>query len=71
MLSKDYVPQARLSQHLKDVRLILEQGKTNDVHLHLSDLHRRILEAGVEAGWGDYDNSAVFEILRRRLAECP
>ncbi len=69
MLFKDYAPQARLSQHLKDVRLILEQGKTNDVHLHLSDLHRRILEAGVESGLGDYDNSAVFEILRRRLLE--
>ncbi len=69
MLSKDYTPQARLSQHLKDVRLILEQGREKGLTLHVSELHRRILEAGVASGMGDYDNSAVLEILREGLRE--
>ena len=37
MLSGDFEPQARLSQHLKDVRLILAAGKQSGAMLPLSD----------------------------------
>ena len=34
--------------------------------LSLTSLHKQILEAGMSLGMGDLDNSAVFEILRRK-----
>lgn len=54
-------PQARLSQHLKDVRLILERGATTP----LSALHRELLEKVEALGFGDKDNSAILEAFRK------
>jgi 3-hydroxyisobutyrate dehydrogenase-like beta-hydroxyacid dehydrogenase len=65
MLGRDFAPQARLSQHLKDVRLILEAGERTGAVLPLSLLHRQLLETAEAAGFGDSDNSAVIEIFRR------
>lgn len=65
MLSRDFEPQARLSQHLKDVMLILELGRHAGVQLPASELHRRLLSAGAEAGLGSLDNSAIIEVLRK------
>lgn len=59
MIEGDFEPQARLSQHLKDVRLIIDAGAHLDVVLPLSKLHQRLLEAVEAAGFGDEDNSAV------------
>lgn len=67
MLSGDFQPQAKLSQHLKDVDLILALGKRTGVDLPVSQLHRRMLDAGVVSGLGELDNSAIIEVLRRRL----
>jgi 3-hydroxyisobutyrate dehydrogenase-like beta-hydroxyacid dehydrogenase len=64
MLTRDYEPQARLSQHLKDVRLILETGGRTGAALPLSLLHRELLERAEAAGLGDADNSAVIEVFR-------
>jgi len=64
MLRRDYTPQARLSQHLKDVRLMLASAGEAGLALPLSDAHRRILERAEELGWGDSDNSALIEALR-------
>src|SRR5262249_22050464 len=44
MLHRDFVPEARLSQHLKDVRLILAAGERAGADLPLSTLHRELLE---------------------------
>jgi 3-hydroxyisobutyrate dehydrogenase-like beta-hydroxyacid dehydrogenase len=60
MIDRDFAPQARLSQHLKDVRLILEQGTRTGVDLPLSRLHEQLLSRLELAGWGDLDNSAIF-----------
>ena len=58
MATRNYQsPQARLSQHLKDVRLMLEAGG----FLPLSETHRQLLEAAESLGFGDSDNSAVAE----------
>lgn len=69
MLARDFRPQAKLAQHLKDVRLILELGRSVDTQLPVSELHRTVLEAGVAAGLGELDNSAVLEVLRRKLID--
>ena len=60
MLSRDFEPQARLSQHLKDVRLILESGERSGIDLPLSTVHRELLERVEAAGYGSEDNSAVI-----------
>jgi 3-hydroxyisobutyrate dehydrogenase-like beta-hydroxyacid dehydrogenase len=65
MLQGDFTPEARLSQHLKDVRLILAAGDRAGAPLPLSALHREILEKAEAAGLGAQDNSAVIEMWRQ------
>ena len=50
-----FEPQARLSQHLKDVRLILEEGGSSP----FSEVHERLLAELEAAGYGSEDNSAI------------
>jgi 3-hydroxyisobutyrate dehydrogenase-like beta-hydroxyacid dehydrogenase len=67
MIHRDFSTQARLSQHLKDVRLILEQGLKLDQELPLSKLHAFLLSELEQRGLGDLDNSAIIEAwLRER-----
>lgn len=61
MLAQDYQPQARLSQHLKDVRLILAAAARVGAHVPLSRLHERLLSQAEAAGCGDLDNAAIFK----------
>lgn len=63
MLTGDFTPEARLSQHLKDVRLILEHGAAAGLPMTLSAAHREILEAAEAAGLGALDNSALIKVL--------
>jgi 3-hydroxyisobutyrate dehydrogenase-like beta-hydroxyacid dehydrogenase len=60
MLTGDFAPQARLKQHLKDVRLILEAARRMEAKTPLSDVHQQMLAKLVEQGHGDEDNSAVL-----------
>ena len=64
MLKGDFAPQARLSQHLKDVRLILSLGKKNKAKLPLSTLHRKLLEQVEASGGGELDNSAIIKAFK-------
>jgi 3-hydroxyisobutyrate dehydrogenase-like beta-hydroxyacid dehydrogenase len=65
MIVGDFAPQARLRQHLKDVRLILQAAGPE--RSPLSALHEGLLQALVDRGYGDEDNSAVI----RAFAETP
>lgn len=58
MVSRDFTPQARLRQHLKDVRLIVAAAAT--ARTPFSELHAELLESLVADGFGDEDNSAVI-----------
>lgn len=60
MLTGDFSPQARLSQHSKDVRLILASGEQTGARLPLSQLHAQLLAEREAAGDGDLDNSAII-----------
>jgi 3-hydroxyisobutyrate dehydrogenase-like beta-hydroxyacid dehydrogenase len=60
MLRRDFRPQARLRQHLKDVRLILDQAARSGARVPLSEAHHELLERVVELGGSDDDNSAVI-----------
>jgi 3-hydroxyisobutyrate dehydrogenase len=66
MIAGDYTPQARLAQHLKDVRLIQALAKRHGTSTSLTDVHQALLEAAVNLGYGDADNSAVIEAYRRK-----
>ncbi len=68
MIAKDFSPQAKLSQHLKDVRLILDAAKANGLALALADTHRQLLERAESLGLGELDNSAIIEAMRSRQA---
>jgi 3-hydroxyisobutyrate dehydrogenase-like beta-hydroxyacid dehydrogenase len=65
MIDEDFTPQARLSQHLKDVRLILKQAQSAGVELPASALHQELLSRVNEAGDGGLDNSAVIRAWGR------
>jgi len=60
MLHHDFTVEARLSQHLKDVRLILAAARTYHAKTPLSEVHRRLLEELEAAGYGEVDNSAII-----------
>jgi 3-hydroxyisobutyrate dehydrogenase-like beta-hydroxyacid dehydrogenase len=60
MLSRDFRPQARLAQHLKDVRLIQQMAEQVEQRLPLTEVHRRLLERAVELGFGPGDNCAII-----------
>ena len=61
MVEGDFAPEARLSQHLKDVRLILSAGERAGARLPLSSLHERLLAELEAAGYGGSDNSAILK----------
>jgi 3-hydroxyisobutyrate dehydrogenase-like beta-hydroxyacid dehydrogenase len=66
MIEGEYRPQARLKQHHKDVRLMLEAARSAGIDLPLSKLHDQLLTEAEAAGWGDADNAAIIEVWRGR-----
>jgi 3-hydroxyisobutyrate dehydrogenase-like beta-hydroxyacid dehydrogenase len=66
MVGGDFEPQARLTQHLKDVRLILAEAERTGATVPLSELHRDLLDRLVAAGFGDSDNAAVIRAFEER-----
>jgi 3-hydroxyisobutyrate dehydrogenase-like beta-hydroxyacid dehydrogenase len=64
MVDGEFAPQARLSQHIKDVRLILEEASRGGATLPLSALHLELLEQAEAAGLGDLDNSAIVRVIQ-------
>jgi 3-hydroxyisobutyrate dehydrogenase-like beta-hydroxyacid dehydrogenase len=66
MVAGDFSTQARLSQHLKDLRLISQAAAAGNQQLPLTALHQQLLEEAETAGFGDMDNSAVIHAVRNR-----
>ena len=66
MLTRDFAPEGRVKQHLKDVHMMLEQGERLGQELPTLKVHRDVLEACVRAGEAERDNSIVVEEIRRR-----
>ena len=62
MANRNYEPpQALISQHLKDVKLILSESKKSNAIVPLSHLHRELLDTLESRGFGKFDNSAIVE----------
>jgi 3-hydroxyisobutyrate dehydrogenase-like beta-hydroxyacid dehydrogenase len=69
MAQREYSTQARLSQHRKDVGLILELAQRVGAAAPASGLHLELLTRGVDDGLGDLDNAAIVEVLRAMAAK--
>jgi 3-hydroxyisobutyrate dehydrogenase-like beta-hydroxyacid dehydrogenase len=63
MIRGDFAPEARLSQHLKDVRLIVDTGQQAGLPMPFSAAHRDVLESAESAGLGELDNSSIIRVL--------
>jgi 3-hydroxyisobutyrate dehydrogenase-like beta-hydroxyacid dehydrogenase len=69
MLNGDFAPQARLSQHLKDVRLMLAAAERSGQKLPLTERHRDLLEQAEALGLGGLDNSAILRVLESKSTD--
>ena len=68
MVEEDFQPESRMSQHRKDLEIILQYAEKSGQPLPLAQLHKDIIEAAIKAGDGNLDNCAVIKQIRR-LAE--
>lgn len=64
MVHGEFTPQARLAQHIKDVKLILEQAARGGASLPISAVHLELLLQAEAAGLGELDNSAVIRVIQ-------
>ena len=64
MLEGDFSPQAKVSQHHKDLTLILEEARRAGLDLPLGRVHHEVLGRLIADGDGDLDACAVIKALR-------
>jgi len=66
MFSGEFAPEGRITEHRKDVHLMLEQAQRIGQRLPALDIHADVLEACVRQGEGDLDNCAIIQEIKRR-----
>jgi 3-hydroxyisobutyrate dehydrogenase-like beta-hydroxyacid dehydrogenase len=66
MVRRDFSPEGRARQTLKDAHLMLDQASRVGQELPLLAVHADVLEACLRHGDGERDNSVVIEEIRRR-----
>jgi 3-hydroxyisobutyrate dehydrogenase-like beta-hydroxyacid dehydrogenase len=66
MVEGDYTPLSKVSQHLKDVRIMLDEATARGQALPLGAVLADILEACMRHGDGERDNAITIEEIRRR-----
>jgi len=69
MVRRDYATEARIVQVLKDVRIVLDKAAAAGQTLPLGEVAADILQGCIDAGEGEWDNSAVIEEIRRHRTE--
>jgi 3-hydroxyisobutyrate dehydrogenase-like beta-hydroxyacid dehydrogenase len=69
MVSGDFTPQAKLTQHIKDVQLIIDEAARVNKHLPLSQLHLALLEQCEASGLGQLDNSVIIKAIDEATAD--
>ncbi len=65
MVENNFESQSKISQHHKDVTIILEYAEKTDQELPLSRVHKKIMEDAIGAGDGELDTSSVIKQIRR------
>jgi 3-hydroxyisobutyrate dehydrogenase-like beta-hydroxyacid dehydrogenase len=71
MVHREFSPQAKLSQHIKDVRLILEEAARGGTSLPISAVHLELLERAEAAGLGELDNRAIIRVIQEQNLRLP
>jgi 3-hydroxyisobutyrate dehydrogenase-like beta-hydroxyacid dehydrogenase len=66
MVARDFASEGKVTQHLKDLHLVLDQAQARGQELPMGALNTALLEACVAHGEGELDNSIVIEEIRRR-----
>jgi 3-hydroxyisobutyrate dehydrogenase-like beta-hydroxyacid dehydrogenase len=66
MIARDFRPEGRAKQTLKDVHLMLDQARKIGQPLPLLGVNADVLEACVRHGEAELDNSVIVEEIRRR-----
>jgi len=66
MLAREFSPEGRVKQTLKDVHMMLDQAENLGQELPTLQVHCDVLEACVRAGEAERDNSIIVEEIRRR-----
>jgi 3-hydroxyisobutyrate dehydrogenase-like beta-hydroxyacid dehydrogenase len=66
MLVGDFPPVGKVSQHLKDVRVILSEAARRGQALPFASILAEVLEACERQGEGERDNAITIEEIRRR-----
>ena len=69
MIARDFRPEGRAKQTLKDVHLMLDQGQKIGQPLPLLSVNCDVLESCVRHGEAELDNSVIVEEIRRRGAK--
>jgi 3-hydroxyisobutyrate dehydrogenase-like beta-hydroxyacid dehydrogenase len=68
MLARDYRPQSRISQTLRDAELILEEAGRRGLLLPMTATQADLLRAAIALEGPDSDSAAVIEAIRRPAA---
>ena len=66
MLERDFTAHGKITQHLKDVHMMLDHAGRARQELPLLQVVAQMLESCVRQGEGEWDNAAVIEEIRRR-----
>ena len=66
MLKRNFEPEGRVKQTLKDVHMMLDQAAKLGQDLPALKVYADVLEACVRAGEAERDNSIIVEEIRRR-----
>jgi 3-hydroxyisobutyrate dehydrogenase-like beta-hydroxyacid dehydrogenase len=66
MIAGDWAPHGKITQHLKDVRIMLAEADRIGQQLPLGEVLAEVLQSCVEHGEGERDNCASIEEVRRR-----
>ena len=66
MLARDFAPEGRVKQTLKDVHMMLDQAQRLGQDTPMLRVHCDVLEACVRHGEAERDNSIIVEEIRRR-----
>ena len=61
MVARDFAPRSRISQHRKDLGLMLDEGNKNGLNLSMTQAHARLLDHAIAQGLGELDNVAIID----------
>jgi len=68
IVNGDFEPQAKLSQHIKDVQLMIDEASRAGQGLPLTGLHLELLEQAEAQGLGELDNSVICQVIEQCTA---